>query len=157
MMYRFIICSSLFLFLSFFAPSSFTATKSDKRLFEKLFLDWTTAFNQKKLAETCDLFAPSVTALYQGIPQKNYVSICDGFKKIFQDPNKNYQYHFKLHHIYRSNNLAAIRITWYLNIIENKKQIASIQDEGLDILEKQPQGQWKIVNYVAFPVLKKNE
>jgi len=125
--------------------------KNDTVIFQQLFSDWTEAFNQKDLSRSCALFSKKVVANYQGVPEKNYSSICDGFKKIFEEKDKRYQYRFKLHHVYRSNTLAAVRITWYLNISENDKPISEVQDEGIDIFEKNEQGQWEIVNYIAFP------
>ncbi len=82
-------------------------------IFEKIFNDWITAFKHKDLAKTCELFSKSVEADYQCSPKKNYDSLCNGFKTFFSN-NKHYQYQFKLHHVYRSQDLAALRITWYL-------------------------------------------
>ncbi|HEN5521375.1 TPA: hypothetical protein U6299_002865, partial [Legionella pneumophila] len=106
----------------------------------------------KKLAPTCALFSKSLAADYQGAPQKNYTSICHGFKKIFQQTRKNYQYHFKLKRVYRSGHLAVARITWYLQIFEQGKLISETQDEGLDVFLKDSQNQWKIINFIAYPV-----
>lgn len=130
--------------------SSTTSERHDFAAIEILFKSWTRAFNQKDLTNTCLLFSKSVIADYQGIPQKNYVSICDGFKKIFNQSKLSYQYHYKIHHIYRSDNLAAVRITWYLDIYENNKKISATKDEGLDVLEKNKQDNWQIVNYLAY-------
>lgn len=130
--------------------NAIAATQDDSIIFKKLFTDWTDAFNHKDLAGSCSLFSKSLTADYRDAPHKNYATVCDGFKKIFQQTNRNYQYHFKINHIYRSGDLAAVRITWYLSIDENNKKIASTQDEGIDILEKNKLGQWQIVNYLAY-------
>ncbi|AAU28506.1 TPA: hypothetical protein JBG74_05345 [Legionella pneumophila] len=135
------------------SPYLYAANKNnDFVLFEKIFTDWTLAFNQKKLAPTCALFSKSLIANYQGAPQKNYTSICHGFKKIFQQTRKNYQYHFKLKQVYRSGHLAVARITWYLQIFEQGKLISETQDEGLDVFLKDAQNQWKIINFIGYPV-----
>ena len=130
-----------------------TSTEKDTALFQSLFTDWTKAFNQKDLEKSCALFAKNMVGNYRGIPQKDYSSICEGFKKIFQEANKQYQYQFKLHQVYRSQNLAAVRITWYLTITENGKEISKIQDEGMDILEQNAEGKWQIVNYLAYAAM----
>jgi ketosteroid isomerase-like protein len=127
-----------------------TSAHEDSLAFHKLFTNWTSAFNNKNLPASCDLFAESIHADYRGTPQRHYSDICDGFKKTFSDKNKNYQYSFKLHDVYRSGDLAAARITWYLQINENGKHVSTTQDEGMDVLKRNGAGQWKIVNYIAY-------
>lgn len=127
-------------------------SSQDHRMFEKIFSDWTAAFNRKDLTKSCDLFATEVKANYQGVPAKNYQTICDGFKKIFHSDLKSYQYHFQLHDVYREGNLAALRITWYLEIYEHGQLKSKTEDEGIDIFKRDHQGQWKIVNYIGYQV-----
>ncbi len=146
--YRIIIIVITLIFSSAAAADS----QQNKELFETIFSQWTQSFNHKDLAGSCSLFSTSLVADYQGTQQKSYASICDGFKKIFQQQERQYQYQFKLHDIYRDGNLAAVRITWYLSIYRNKKLISYVQDEGLDIFIKNQDGGWKIINYLGYPV-----
>lgn len=141
----------LFLFILLVSSSVFANSNSrDLALFHTLFTHWTDNFNQRKLAPTCALFSKSVVADYRGIPQRNYVSICDGFKKIFNDEKFQYRYRFKLHDVYRSQNLAAVRVTWYLTVYEDGKKVSETQDEGLDVFQKSKMGRWEIVNYLSY-------
>lgn len=133
----------------------FAHIKNESIDFEQIFDSWTKAFNQKKYPEVCELFSKKVKADYQGAPRKNYSTICSGFHKIFQKTEMTYQNHFKIHEIYQSNNLAAVRITWYLNVYNKGILQYSLQEEGLDIFQKHSNNKWKIVNYIAYPVLKK--
>lgn len=144
----------IFVVLSILFSSTLYAdqNREDDLLFNRLFREWTAAFNKKDLPASCDLFSKSVIADYQGYPEKNYSSICHGFEKIFLDKNRTYQYRYKINHIYHSGDLAAVRITWYLTLYENHKQLPMIQDEGIDILKKENDGKWRIVNYLAFKV-----
>ncbi len=144
--------SMLILVCACFSFSFFgTANASDHEEFDQLFSRWTTAFNHKNLAVTCALFANNVSANYRGVPRKNYTSICAGFKKIFHDPRRQYHYQYRLHQVYRSQDLAAVRITWYLKMLEKGKKLVQVQDEGIDVLQRK-QGQWQIVNYLAYEV-----
>lgn len=122
----------------------------DNRLFYKIFNEWTAAFNKKDLKKSCELFSHKMIADYARLPQKNYTSICDGFKKTFAESQRHYQYSFKIRHIYRSNDLAAVRITWFLLIYEKGKLISSSQDEGMDIFQKNPEGKWQIVDFLSY-------
>lgn len=140
-----------FLLMLIFTSKIYAAPSPDYLEFNHLFSHWTKAFNQKDLKTSCNLFSKSVTADYRGFPQKNYSSICDGFKKIFQEHDKIYHYDFDLKQVYRSGDLSAARITWYLSIYSNGKLISKTQDEGLDVLVKNKEGQWQIVNYLGYP------
>jgi ketosteroid isomerase-like protein len=147
-MYQLLYRSILIMMLSF--PLYANSKESDVIFFHQLFTEWTRAFNQKNLEKSCQLFSTSVIATYRGIPEKNYRDICDGFKTIFQSTNKQYHYTFKLHDVYRSGHLAAVRITWYLRVTSNNQLVEELEDEGLDVFEKDKSNHWKIVNYLAY-------
>ncbi|KTD04657.1 hypothetical protein [Legionella feeleii] len=145
-------CMSLLVLLALLCSQvAFGAISQERMIFKKLFTNWTTAFNHRELAKSCNLFSVHVVADYRGISRKNYTSICNGFKKIFADDIRKYHYSFKLHEIYQSEFLAAVRITWYLKITNKNGRVTHVQDEGLDILEKNSKGEWKIINYLSYP------
>lgn len=146
-----------FLLMITISSIGFALNKEDRVDFQKIFAEWTAAFNEKKFPVVCNLFSKSIIANYQGAPQKNYAMICDGFRKIFQEKETIYHNDFKIHAIYRSNDLAAVRITWYLTVYKKGIQISSIQEEGLDILRRQTNNKWQIVNFIAYPVLSTNK
>ncbi len=127
-------------------------SNDDMAVFQTLFQHWADAFNKKNISASCAIFSPQISADYLGFPTKNYTIICDGFKKIFEEKNREYRYQFKINHIYRSGDLAAVRITWSLDIFENNARISTTKDEGLDILQKQTNGEWQIVNYLSYPI-----
>lgn len=145
--WKILLMASLYLF-SFVL---YAKNNSDQITFDQLFSEWTAAFNNKDLIKSCALFSKSVTASYRGIPIKNYTNICDGFNKIFHE-NKSYHYKFKLHDIYQCYNLAVVRISWYLQVYDQGKLIEQTQDEGMDVLKRNEQDQWKIINYIAYSV-----
>lgn len=126
---------------------------TSRALFQKVFTEWTNAFNHQNTESACRLFAPELVATYKNFPVRNYHAVCEDFKKIFAYPNRRYQYQFKLGPIYRSADLAAVRITWFLTLYNaHGKKLFQTRDEGLDILRKQPTGEWKIVHYLAYAV-----
>lgn len=141
---------SVLIFSNALANGHIHSKEEDKLVFEKLFSEWTEAFNRKDLKKTCALFSKDLIANYKGAAPKNYDSICENFKKIFSEKNKQYQYRFEIHQVYRSLDLAAVRITWYLTVDEPGKKTALTEDEGLDILEQDADKQWKIVHFLGF-------
>ena len=147
------IVASLIVALSAASVSSARANAAeDQATFQAIFSAWTQAFNEKRFPEVCNLFSRSVVANYQGAPPKDYSGICNGFKKIFQEKDVVYRNDFKIRQIYRSNDMAAVRITWYLDVYKEGAHLSSIQEEGLDVFQKQANGRWEIVNFIAYPV-----
>ncbi len=141
----------IFILTFFFFSHIYAALNlEDNELFYKIFNEWTVAFNKKDLKKSCELFSSKMTADYAGQPQKNYMSICEGFKKTFAESQRHYQYSFKIRHVFRSNDLAAVRITWFLLIYEKDVLISSSQDEGMDIFQKNQDGKWQIVNFISY-------
>lgn len=139
----------------FFVAPGYAGTEEELPDFQGIFTSWTQAFNQKEFPRVCDLFSKSITADYQGAPRKNYSSMCDGFRKIFQEKEMRYRNSFKIHQIYHANNLAAVRVTWYLDVYKKGVRISSIQEEGMDVFQKQADGKWRIVNFIAYPIASK--
>jgi uncharacterized protein (TIGR02246 family) len=149
---------SLFLFLVLGLPASCAnKEQADNLLFEHLFEKWTKAFNSKDLSASMSLFSKEIAADYRGVPRKNFDVIRDGFKKTFAQKNRQCQYQFKVHEVYRSGKFAAVRITWYLRISEAGKPDSISQDEGMDVFKQEADGNWRIVNYIAYEVEQKAE
>ena len=131
--------------------SAAAADQNDGVIFEDLFKKWTDAFNRKDIVGSAGLFSRKVVADYQGVPRKNYTTIYYGFKKIFGETKQQYKYRFKLRDLYRSGDLAAVRITWYLDISEEGKPTTTVEDQGLDVLQRNKDGTWQIINCIAYP------
>ncbi len=124
--------------------------QNDAIMFDKLFASWTRAFNQKDLSGAGKLFSKDCVASSPGEQQRNYESIYSGFKKTFAKQDKSYQYKYKIRNIYRSSDLATVRITWYLSIYEKNKLISNSEEQGIDIFKQNQNGTWEIVNFIAY-------
>jgi ketosteroid isomerase-like protein len=134
------------------APHAHAESGADRAMFQALFNAWTQAFNQKKYPEVCELFSVSIAADYQGAPKKDYTAMCEGFRRIFAEADTVYHNAFQIHEIHRSHELATVRITWYLHVTRKDMPTVSVQEEGLDVLRRQADGKWRIVNFIAYPV-----
>lgn len=133
-------------------PGAHAEPPGDRAMFQALFEAWTQAFNQKKYPEVCELFSVSIAADYQGAATKDYAAMCEGFRRIFAEEDTVYRNAFRLHEIHRSGDLAAVRITWYLHVSRKGVPAVSVREEGLDVLRRQANGKWQIVNFIAYPV-----
>lgn len=134
------------------SSAAYADAAEDQATFQAIFSNWTKAFNEKRYPEVCDLFSGSLVADYQGAPKKDYASICNGFKNLFAEKSSVHHNDFRMHQIYRTADLATVRITWYLDVYKDGAHVSSVQEEGLDVFQKQEDGKWKIVNFIAYPV-----
>lgn len=138
--------------INIFFSVSYASSENNTEIFEAVFKNWTQSFNQREYPKVCDLFSERLASNYQGSKQKNFESTCEGFKKIFLEKNKRYHNDYQLHQVFMSGSLAVVRVTWYLKIFNHGKCESFTQEEGIDIFEKQKNGDWKIVNFIAYPI-----
>ncbi|MBI2812113.1 MAG: nuclear transport factor 2 family protein [Candidatus Melainabacteria bacterium] len=126
------------------------AAETDAKMVDRLFANWTRAFNNKEMAGSTNLFSKECIASLPDAPHKDYDAICNGFKKIFASKTDGLKYRYKIHKIFRSGDLATVRITWYSSAYKQNKLIATTTEQGLDVFKKEKDG-WKIVNFIAYP------
>ncbi len=125
------------------------AAESDAQMFDRLFANWTRSFNHKEMAGSTSLFSKECIATMPDAPHKDYDAICDGFKKIFASKTDGLQYRYTIHKIFRSGDLATVRITWYSSTYKQGKFLATSTEQGLDVFKREKDG-WKIVNFIAY-------
>jgi ketosteroid isomerase-like protein len=154
-----VVCAFLlFLPVSFAATDSTEAARNHIRAaLEK----WTRDFNARNSSQVCSLFAPDLISNYQGQPESNYDSLCARLKRSLADPAKTYHYGLRVDEILIAGDLAVVRLKWTLKIRREKasQEKASgkasndltIEEPGLDVFRRQPDGTWKIARYMSYP------
>jgi uncharacterized protein (TIGR02246 family) len=115
--------------------------------------NWTKAFNSRDVGHVCDLFARDLVAVYQGQPERNYDAICALLLNSLRDREKSYHYGLDLKEILVSGDLGAVRLVWTLTVArKDGGVIQTVEEPGIDIFQRQPDGAWKIARYLAFPI-----
>lgn len=118
---------------------------------EQRLLGWTEAFNEGRLEEACDLFAPDLIANYQGVPERSYRSQCDDLKAVFANEHLEFRYRLELEEIIVSGDLAVVRLIWHLTVTDRATgEIEVSADRGLDVFKLQPDGKWRIIRYIGY-------
>jgi ketosteroid isomerase-like protein len=118
---------------------------------------WTIDFNARNSSQVCSLFAPDLVSNYQGQPEGNYDSLCARLKRSLDDPAKAYHYDLHIDEILVAGDLAVVRLKWTLKIrrekVSQKKapNDLTIEEPGLDVFRRQPDGTWKIARYMSYP------
>jgi steroid delta-isomerase len=50
-----------------------------------------------------------------------------------------------------SGDLAVVRLIWISNLTATDGRTTSEEEPGLDVFQRQPDGSWKIIRYIAYP------
>lgn len=112
---------------------------------------WRVDFNARRAAHICDLFAPSLRYDFQGLPEQNYTLLCDRLHRALANHTKSFQYGLHIKEIIVSGSLAVVRLTWIATVTGSDGRSTTEDEPGLDVFQRQPNGSWKIIRYVAYP------
>ena len=111
---------------------------------------WTDDFNTGNVAAVCGLFAPDLRYDYKGFPERSYRDICDGLRRSLTDRTKRYHYSLAIKEIVVSTGLAAVRLTWTLQVTKPDAPPQISHEHGIDIFRKESDGAWKIIRFIAY-------
>lgn len=111
---------------------------------------WTKDFNAGHADRVCDLFAPELRYDFRGYPERDYNDICTRLQRSMKDQSKRYFYALNIGEIIVAGDLAVVRLSWNLTVtLPNEQKVTSVEP-GMDIFRKGPDGQWKIIRYIAY-------
>ena len=98
----------------------------------------------------CQLFSPELRYDFRGYPERDYNDVCTLLHRSLSDSSKRYIYSLDIREIIVSGDLAVVRLAWTLTVTLPTGQIVKSVEPGMDILRKGPDGQWKIIRYIAY-------
>jgi steroid delta-isomerase len=114
---------------------------------------WRDDFNAGRADAACGLFAPDLIADFQGGPTRDFQSLCDLLHRSLADPARRYHYELDLQEILVSGEQAAVRLIWILDLTPTGQPPERSRDQGLDIFRRQPDGAWRIVRFIGYPII----
>ncbi len=114
------------------------------------FAQWTKDFNAGKADAVCRLFSPDLRYDFRGYPEREYNDVCTLLHRSLADQSKRYVYALDIREIMVSGDLAVVRLAWTLTVTLPNGQIVTTVEPGMDVLRKTPDGQWKIIRYIAY-------
>ena len=145
-----IIAPTVLALLLLAAPVRTAAAESAEDAIRSTLVQWTKDFNAGKADAVCLLFSPELRYDFRGYPERDYNDVCTLLHRSLADPSKHYVYALDLREIIVSGDLAVVRLTWTLNVTLPNGQLVKSVEPGMDILRKSPDGQWKIIRYIAY-------
>ena len=111
---------------------------------------WRLDFNARRGAHICDLFAPDLRYDFQGLPEQNYALLCARLNHALTDQARSFQYGLRIKEILVSGELAIVRLTWISTVTTSDGHSATNDEPGMDVFQRQPDGTWKIIRYIAY-------
>lgn len=111
---------------------------------------WTNDFNAGNAKAVCDLFATDLRYDFRGYPERRYEDVCGRLHSSLRDKSKRYTYGLDIREIIVSGDLAVVRLAWTLSVALHNGQVVTSVEPGMDVFRKAPDGQWKIVRYIAY-------
>ena len=113
---------------------------------------WRQDFNARRGARICELFAPELRADFQGMPELGHTAVCARLRKAMAEPAGSLQLALRIQDVMVSGAQAVVRLTWTSTETAPNGKAQAEDEQGLDVFARQPDGSWKIVRYVAYPV-----
>lgn len=111
---------------------------------------WMEDFNVGNVEGVCNLFSPDLRYDYRGFPERTYDDMCDGLRRALTDRTKRYAYSLAVKEVLVSGDLAMVRLTWTLTLTKPDARPEVSQEYGIDVFERQPDGTWKIIRFIAY-------
>jgi steroid delta-isomerase len=135
-------------------PRSITAPAASSDGAENAIRDalntWTRDFNAGNADGACALFAPDLRFDYRGQPERGYDAMCAQLKRSVADSTKRYSYAPPaIKEIIVSGDLATVWLVWTLTVTRGGQEIVT-KESSMDVFRRQPDGQWKIVRFLAY-------
>jgi uncharacterized protein (TIGR02246 family) len=114
-------------------------------------VQWTNDFNARDPSRICDLFAKDLRYDFRGLPERDYDALCGLLHKALADLTKQLIYSHDIREIIVSGDLAIVRLTWTVLVtVPGVANAAESREPGLDVFRRQPDGNWKIIRYIAY-------
>lgn len=129
-------------------------TEADATAIRATLEQWRQDFNARRSERICDLFAPELRADFQGLPEQDHTQICTRLRKTLADPDARLTLGLRIQEVIVSGSTAVVRLTWTNTVPGADGKPRSEDERGLDVFARQPDGRWKIVRYMAYPVLR---
>jgi steroid delta-isomerase len=145
-----IIASAVLALLLLAAPAGRTVAESAEDAIRATLLQWTKDFNAGHADKVCSLFSPELRYDFRGYPERNYDDVCTRLQRSLKDASKRYTYALEIREIIVAGDFAIVRLTWTLTVALPNGQAVTTVEPGMDIFRKAPDGQWKIVRYLAY-------
>ena len=133
------------------ASAAFADPQADKQAIAARLYQWAAAFNARDAAGTCDLFAPDLVSTVPGAVYAGRDAVCARLAALLAQPGTHLHYSPDIQEIIVSGDTAVVRLIWTLTLNTGAAR-QTRQEAGMDVFQRQPDGRWSIVRFMAFDI-----
>lgn len=126
---------------------------TDRAAIEAALRQWPSDFNAENLPAVCGLFADDAVLIYPDSPDRDHQEFCDRMRQQFDSTNR-FTYDVPdIREVIVDGDLATVRLIWKLTVSDASGTVLeTVEENGLDVFRRQPDGSWKIHISHAFPL-----
>ena len=145
-----VMLSAMLALLLLAAPASSVVAEDSDAAIRAALVQWTKDFNAGNADKVCGLFSTELRYDFRGYPERGYDDICSRLERSLSDKSKRYEYGLDIREIIPAGDFAIVRLTWTLTVALPNGQTVTTVEPGMDVFRKSPDGQWKIIRYLAY-------
>ena len=108
-------------------------------------------FQRAAVREYLRAFTKDLRYDFRGLPEQNYSLLCDRLQRALSDATRSFRYDLRIKEIIVFGSLAIVRLTWISTLTANGNSDTH-EEPGLDVFQKQADGRWQIIRYIAYEV-----
>jgi ketosteroid isomerase-like protein len=113
--------------------------------------DWTADFNAGRADHLCDLFDRGLRYDYRGFAERDYAAVCALLQRSMADRSRRFHYALAIREVLVHGDIAIVRLTWTLTVTPPDEPGSAVsQEPGLDVFQRQADGRWRIIRYIAY-------
>jgi uncharacterized protein (TIGR02246 family) len=133
------------------APHAHADEAEDKAEITQRLERWASSFNANDPQGACDIFAPDLVSNVPGSLNAGRDAVCARLRSIMAGAKRRFDYVPAIHEIMIFGDMAVVSLTWTLTIQRKSKRDVN-REVGMDVFQRQPNGQWSIARFIAFTI-----
>lgn len=146
----------IFLILYVFLSVNLHAQSNDTKVIQKNLEEWITAFNDKNTEKALSIYNEDFMGYYPEQKEQTLEDIKEQQKTIFNNKNLSVKLEIDIIEIETSGNLAFVRMILKAVVKPTySTQPAVAWDKGIQVWQKNNNGEWKLKRSSTFPYTKR--
>ena len=139
-------------FLYFILSITIHAQESSSSI-SNILNEWIDAFNKRDLQKSLSIYSEDFIGYYPAQPDQSYKTIKEQYQHLLTNNNLSIKLAVKIEEIEMSGNLAFVRMILTATIKPAfATEATTAHDKGIQIWQKNQDGEWKLIRASTFPV-----
>jgi ketosteroid isomerase-like protein len=112
---------------------------------------WMQAYNTRQADKVCGIFSEDLRYKFGEVPDRGYNDVCPALHRLLGDETHRSHYTLDLREILVYGDIAVVRLIWTLDSSQaGSSATVRTLEPGMDIFQRQSDGTWKIIRYLAY-------